>query len=141
MLTLNCTQDEVDRFLEDVACGANAVCEAVDLLPVCPYGNRIWPQAFLPQAKNTTDASVEDVLKMILDGDSGDLEQLGEDDDDEGWTPTAMCTEGSSDSSGEEDLQDKSVDETTGEVEDQTTIQDTTTKQSARGKVKRKECH
>ncbi|KAL7890347.1 hypothetical protein AOLI_G00026050 [Acnodon oligacanthus] len=73
--------------------------------------------------------SVEDVLKMVLDGDSSDLE-FGEDDEDdddeEEWTPT--CTEGNSDSSDEEDLQDKSDDKTSGEVEDQTTIQDTTTK-------------
>lgn len=30
--------------------------------------------------------SVEDVLKMIMDGDSSDMEQLEEDDDDEEWT-------------------------------------------------------
>ncbi|KAL7890338.1 hypothetical protein AOLI_G00025960 [Acnodon oligacanthus] len=80
--------------------------------------------------KTPKKQSVEDVLKMVLDGDSSDLEQFGEDDDDddddEDWTPT--CTEGNSDSSDEEDLQDKSDDKTSGEVEDQTTIQDTTTK-------------
>lgn len=38
-----------------------------------------------------------------------------------------------SDSSDEEDLQDESVDQTSTEVEDPTTTQGTTTKQSARG--------
>lgn len=50
-----------------------------------------------------------------------------------------MCTEENSDSSDEEDLQDESMDQTSAEVEDPTLTQDTTTKQSARGKVKRKE--
>lgn len=47
---------------------------------------------------------------MIMDGDSSDMEQLGEDDDDEEeWIPTTVCTEGNSDGSVEEDLQDESV--------------------------------
>jgi len=41
--------------------------------------------------------SAEDMLNMIMDGNSSDIEQLEESDDDEEedeqWTPTAMCTE------------------------------------------------
>lgn len=51
---------------------------------------------------------------MIIDGDSSDIEQLGEDhDEEEEWCPN----DGSSDSSEEEDLRDESVDQTSAEVE------------------------
>lgn len=47
---------------------------------------------------------IENVINMIIDGKSSDMEQLGEDDgDDEEWTPQAMHDDESSDSSDEED--------------------------------------
>ena len=43
---------------------------------------------------------------MIVDGNSSDMEQLGEDDEEEEeWTPKAMHDNGSSDSHDEEDYQ------------------------------------
>lgn len=83
--------------------------------------------------------SIEDVLKMIMDGNSIDMEQLEEDYDDdvedEDWTPTAVCTD---EDRSEDDIQEESVDQTSANVEDPSTTQHTT-KQSTTGKVKRKE--
>lgn len=79
---------------------------------------------------------------MIMDGNSSDMEQLGEDEDDgeEEWIPNAMLTEENSDSTDEEDLRDESVNLMSTETEGlTTTTEDTPTKQSVRGKVKRKE--
>uniref|UniRef100_A0A8P4FX73 PiggyBac transposable element-derived protein domain-containing protein n=1 Tax=Dicentrarchus labrax TaxID=13489 RepID=A0A8P4FX73_DICLA len=86
-------------------------------------------------SKMAKKLSVEDVLKMIMDGNSSDMEQLeeSEEEEDAEWTP--MCTEENSDSSDEEEL-DEGVDHTSAEVKDPTLPQDTT-KQSARGKVKK----
>uniref|UniRef100_A0A3B4UI05 PiggyBac transposable element-derived protein domain-containing protein n=1 Tax=Seriola dumerili TaxID=41447 RepID=A0A3B4UI05_SERDU len=89
--------------------------------------------------------TVENVISMIMDGNSSDLEQLGEDEDEddgeeEEWTPNATLTEGSSESSDEEDFRDETVKQTSAEVEGPTTTtQSTTTKQSAECKDKRKE--
>ncbi|XP_028658930.2 piggyBac transposable element-derived protein 3-like [Erpetoichthys calabaricus] len=72
---------------------------------------------------------------MIIDGNSSDIEQLGEEDDDgsdEEWTPKVMAATERSDSSGEED---EPVDKTDTPV----TPKQSTTKQSAKGKVKKKE--
>ncbi len=77
-----------------------------------------------------------------MDGNSSDMEQLGEDEDDgeEEWIPNAMLTEENSDSTDEEDLRDESVNLMSTETEGlTTTTEDTPTKQSVRGKVKRKE--
>lgn len=89
--------------------------------------------------------SVEDALKIIMDGNSSDIEQLGEDDDDEEeeeeWTPTAKIGENPDSSDDEEEENpDSSDDDESPEVpeEDTTKPKDTTLKQSARGKVKRK---
>uniref|UniRef100_A0A3Q3E1X0 PiggyBac transposable element-derived protein domain-containing protein n=1 Tax=Labrus bergylta TaxID=56723 RepID=A0A3Q3E1X0_9LABR len=53
---------------------------------------------------------IENVINMIMDGNSSDIEQLGEDgeEDEEEWTPQTMHDDGSSDSSDEEDYQDES---------------------------------
>ena len=52
--------------------------------------------------------SIEDALKMIMDGNSSDMKELGEDDDDEkekkGWTPTAKIGE-NQDSSDDDESQ------------------------------------
>ncbi|XP_065820319.1 piggyBac transposable element-derived protein 3-like [Labrus bergylta] len=78
---------------------------------------------------------------MIMDGNSSDIEQLGEDDeeDEEEWTPQAMHDDGSSDSSDEEDYQDESVAQTSTEVEIPTTTQDTIRKESVKANAQRKE--
>ncbi|KAL6474032.1 hypothetical protein MHYP_G00175930 [Metynnis hypsauchen] len=81
--------------------------------------------------------SLEDALKRIMDGNSSDMEQLGEDDDDEEeedeeWTPTARIGENPDSSDEEEENPDSSDD-------DEGTEEDTTPKQSARDKGKRKE--
>ena len=71
--------------------------------------------------------SVEDTLKMIMDGNSIDMEQPGEDDDEEEeeeWPPTAKIWENP----------DSSDDDESPQVPEE----DATLKQSARGKVKRK---
>lgn len=53
---------------------------------------------------------IEIVINMIIDGNSSDMEQLGEyDEDDEEWTPQAMHDDESSDSCDEEDYRDESV--------------------------------
>uniref|UniRef100_A0A3B4X7W6 PiggyBac transposable element-derived protein domain-containing protein n=1 Tax=Seriola lalandi dorsalis TaxID=1841481 RepID=A0A3B4X7W6_SERLL len=89
--------------------------------------------------------TVENVISMITDGNSSDLEQLGKDEDEddgeeEEWTANATLTEGSSESSDEEDFRDETVKQTSAEVEGPTTTtQSTTTKQSAKSKDKRKE--
>lgn len=58
--------------------------------------------------------SFADAFSMIIDGNSSDMEQLGEDeDDDEDWTPNAKLTEGSSDSDSEEE---ESVDQMSTEI-------------------------
>lgn len=79
--------------------------------------------------------SVEDVLNMINDGNSSEIEQFGEEDDDgsdEEWTPKGMAaTEGSHSDSDEED---EPVDETDIPV----TSKQSKTKQSAKDKVKKK---
>ena len=55
---------------------------------------------------------------MIVDSNSSDMEQLGEDEEEEEeWTSKAMHDNGSSDSSDEEDYQDESVAHTSMEVE------------------------
>ena len=56
---------------------------------------------------------------MIVDGNSSDMEQLGEDDEEEEKerTPKAMHDNGSPDSSDEEDYQDESVAHASMEVE------------------------
>lgn len=74
---------------------------------------------------------------MIIDGNSSDMEQLGEDDEE--WTPQAMHDDESSDSRDEEDYLDESVAQTSTEVEVPTTTQDTIRKESVMGKAKRKE--
>ena len=83
--------------------------------------------------------SVEDALKIIMDGDASDIEELGEDngDDDEEWTPPAQSTE--EDSDDDEVLEDVNEDQTTAEVAEEDPTTSTNTTQSARGKVKRKE--
>ncbi|KAI2665721.1 52 kDa repressor of the inhibitor of the protein kinase [Labeo rohita] len=54
---------------------------------------------------------LENVIDIIMDGNSSDLEQLEEEEeeDDEEWVPQAMHDDGSSDSSDEEDYQEESV--------------------------------
>ncbi len=47
------------------------------------------------------------MLKKIMDGNSSDMERYEEDDDEE-WTSTAMCTEKNSGRCDEEDLQNES---------------------------------
>lgn len=66
---------------------------------------------------------IENVINMIIDGNSSDMEQLGEDDElVEEW---AMHDDESPDSSDEEDYRDESVAQTSKEVEVPTTTQDT----------------
>ncbi|XP_051795801.1 uncharacterized protein LOC127531148 [Acanthochromis polyacanthus] len=90
--------------------------------------------------------TVEDALKMIMDGNSSDMEQLqeGDDDDDdvedEEWTPTAKIGENpdSSDDDDEENPDSSDDDESPEVPEDTTKSRATTLKQSARGNMKRK---
>uniref|UniRef100_A0A3Q3E559 PiggyBac transposable element-derived protein domain-containing protein n=1 Tax=Labrus bergylta TaxID=56723 RepID=A0A3Q3E559_9LABR len=84
---------------------------------------------------------IENVINMIMDGNSSDIEQLGEDgeEDEEEWTPQTMHDDGSSDSSDEEDYQDESVAQTSTEVEIPTTTQDTIRKESVKANAQRKE--
>ncbi|TRY94587.1 hypothetical protein DNTS_025239 [Danionella cerebrum] len=89
--------------------------------------------------------TVEDVLTVIMDGNSSDMEQLGEDDDDdeeeEEWTPTTNIGENPDSSDDEEEENpDSSDDDENPEVpqEDTTKPKNTTLKQSAKGKVKKK---
>lgn len=86
---------------------------------------------------------LQNVIDIIMDGNSSDLEQLEEeeeedDDDDEEWIPQAMHDDGSSDSSDEEDYQVESVVQSSIEVEVPTT-QDTFKKQSVKDNAKKKE--
>lgn len=110
---------------------------------------------------------VEDALKKIMDGNSSDMEQLGEDEEEEEekWTPTTKTGENPHSSDDEEEEDPDSCDDeeeenpdscddeeeenpdssdddespgVTEEEEDTTKPRDTTLKQSARGKVKRK---
>uniref|UniRef100_A0A3B3SQF8 PiggyBac transposable element-derived protein domain-containing protein n=1 Tax=Paramormyrops kingsleyae TaxID=1676925 RepID=A0A3B3SQF8_9TELE len=80
--------------------------------------------------------SWEDVLNILTDGNSSDLEQLGEEDDDssEEWSPKGVANEEGSDSS-EEDVRDESVEESDIPVQSNQNM----TEQSAKGKVKRKQ--
>ncbi|KAK0147717.1 PiggyBac transposable element-derived protein 3 [Merluccius polli] len=87
--------------------------------------------------------SFEDALKMILDGNSSDMEQLGEDEDeeeeeDEEWTPARIGENpDSSDDEEEENPDGNDADE--GPEVPEVPEEDTTPKQLARGKVKMKE--
>ncbi|KAK5603116.1 hypothetical protein CRENBAI_000112 [Crenichthys baileyi] len=80
-------------------------------------------------------------VNMIMDGNSSDIEQLGEDDedDDEDWSPQAMHDEQNSESSDEENCRDQSIAQSNMEVEVPTTILDTVRNESVKAKVKRKE--
>lgn len=86
---------------------------------------------------------VEDALKMIMDGNSSDMDQLGEDsvdEEDEEWTPTTKIGENPDSSDEEEKNPDSSDGDESPEVpeEDTTPPMDRTLKHSARGKVKSK---
>lgn len=66
---------------------------------------------------------VEDALKKIVDGNSSDMGQLGEDDnddDDEDWTLTGRIEENSGSSDNEEAL-DETVNQTSAEGQEEDT--------------------
>uniref|UniRef100_A0A3B3YNV3 PiggyBac transposable element-derived protein domain-containing protein n=1 Tax=Poecilia mexicana TaxID=48701 RepID=A0A3B3YNV3_9TELE len=77
--------------------------------------------------------TVEDILNMIMDGNSGDIEQLGEDEDEE-WTPARIEEHPDSGDDEEEENPDKDDDDEAPEIP-----KDKTPKQSGKSKVKRKE--
>uniref|UniRef100_A0A3B3WBV0 PiggyBac transposable element-derived protein domain-containing protein n=1 Tax=Poecilia mexicana TaxID=48701 RepID=A0A3B3WBV0_9TELE len=77
--------------------------------------------------------TIEDILNMIMDGNSSDIEQLGEDEDEE-WTPARIEEHPDSGDDEEEENPDKDDDDEAPEIP-----KDKTPKQSGKSKVKRKE--